>query len=403
MPSYNYKARDKFGKLTSGKMTVDSEAIVADRLKQMGYVPTSINKEELRAWVEKFDIFRRVKFSELNIFTRQFYTLQKAGLPIISTLNTLREETTSRLLNNAVAEIIKDIEGGASLSIALAKHPKVFNELYVNMVKAGETSGKLDATLEKLAALGESDERIRLRIKSATRYPVIVIVTMIVAFLILTTLVMPRFAKLYGQFKTALPLPTQILLWINYAVTKFWWLILIILGVFIFIFRRFIKTEKGRFWWDGLKLKVPIFGPIVLKLIVSRFTRITGILMGEGIPILHILELVGSGAGNVVIGKTIDNIRQCVSEGKGMAEPIKKSGIFPPVVIQMVKVGEETGKMEELLLYVSDYYESQVDYVLNNLITLIEPIMIFTLGFAVLFMALGVFLPIWNMMSLFRK
>jgi MSHA biogenesis protein MshG len=285
----------------------------------------------------------------------------------------------------------------------MQNYPKVFNALYVSMIKSGEASGRLEEILERLAALGEHEEMIRLRIKSASRYPIIVVVALVTGFLVLTTLVVPRFANLYGQFTTELPLPTQILIKTNFVVRNYWWLLLIMLFIFIFFFRKFINTKNGRYLWDGFKLKVPVFGPLTLKLVMSRFTRVMGTLLHSGVPLLQILDLTHEGVGNVIVAQTVDNIKVSVNEGKGMLVPMKASGMFTPVVIQMVAVGEETGKLEDLLLHISNYYDAQIDYTVNNLLTLIEPILILVLGIAVLFMALGIFLPMWNLMDLFRR
>jgi MSHA biogenesis protein MshG len=220
---------------------------------------------------------------------------------------------------------------------------------------------------------------------------------------VLTVLVVPRYAKIYEQYAKALPLPTQILLGINYAVTKLWWL-LIITGIAAnFIFKQYISTKIGRFSWDSFKLKVPVFGPLLLKLSISRFTRITGTLMKSGIPILKILDIASGSTGNEVVAKAVTNIKNNVMEGKGIAAPMKVSGLFPPIVTQMVSVGEDTGKLDVLLIHVSNYYDEQVDYTINNLTSLIEPILIFVLGLGVLFMALGIFLPMWNLMSIFKR
>jgi MSHA biogenesis protein MshG len=302
-----------------------------------------------------------------------------------------------------IAQISRDIESGLSLSGALEKYPLIFDQLYINMVASGEVSGRLDQVLERLASLREHDETIRLRIKSATRYPMIVVIAIVIGFIVLTTLVVPRYAKIYAQYTTTLPLPTQILLGINYAVTKLWWLLIIIGTAAYFLFKQYIKTKLGRISWDSIKLKIPVFGPLFLKLSISRFTRITGTLMRSGIPILKILDISSGATGNVIISKAILNIKENVTEGKGMSEPMKISGLFPPIVTQMVAVGEETGKLDDLLIHVSDYYDEQVDYTINNLTSLIEPILIFVLGLGVLFMALGIFLPMWNLMSIFKK
>ncbi|MDD5237136.1 MAG: type II secretion system F family protein, partial [Candidatus Omnitrophica bacterium] len=377
MPSYTYKARDKFGKLLTATVTAATEQAVSNQLKQSGAVLISLEEKKEIKSVGKFYFFNRVKSAELNMFTRLFYTLEKAGLPIIEALNGITEQTTSKVLKNAIGGIAKDIESGTMISAAFEKYPQIFHPLYINMLKAGEASGTIDENLERLAILGENEERTNMRIKSATRYPIIVISTMVLAFIFLTNFIMPRFAKLYGQFKVQLPLPTRTLLALNVITTKYWWLALIVMAVLFFVLKKIISTKAGRYWWDGLKLKVPVFGPLVLRLSMSRFARITGTLMRSGIPILSILDLTKDSAGNAVIAKTISEIRNSVNEGKGMVEPMKASGMFPPVVVQLVAAGEEVGKIDELLLHVADYYDQQVDFTINNLITLIEPILIF--------------------------
>lgn len=404
MPNYQYKARDKFSKPANGVMTAENENMVASRLTQLGFTPISIMEiKETSRGINFLGSSMRVKFSDLNMFTRQLATLQKAGLPILLSLSALREQTQNKVLKEVIMQITRDIESGSSLSGALEKYPQIFSPLYINMVSSGEVSGRLEEVLERLATLSEHDQTIRMRIKSSTRYPIIVVIAMIIGFFVLTTLVVPRYAKIYAQYTTALPLPTQILLGINYAVTKFWWLLIIAGWAVYFIFKRFINTAGGRIIWDSLKLKVPVFGPLLLKLSISRFTRITGTLMRSGIPILKILDISSGSTGNVVVSEAIQNIKHNVSEGKGMSEPMKVSGLFPPIVTQMVAVGEETGKLDELLIHVSNYYDEQVDYTINNLTSLIEPILIFALGLGVLFMALGIFLPMWNLMSIFKK
>jgi len=404
MTTYNYKARDKFGKSVGGLMEGDSEAAVANKLKSMGYVPVSVTKAKAEPKAFKvFNRFTSVNFSDLNMFTRQLAVLQKAGLPILLSFGALRDQTQNKALKDAITQIARDIEAGAELAPAFAKHPKIFNDIYVNMIKIGEASGGLDKALERLATLGEHDEQIRSRIKAATRYPIMVVAAIGIAFLILTTLVVPRFASLYSQFTVALPLPTRILIGLNTIITKYWLLAALLVAGLLFGLKRYVNTEKGKFLWDSMKLKIPVFGPLVVKLSMSRFTRITGALMRSGINMIQVLDLASGGAGNTLIARTIENIKVSVNEGKGMTEPMKVSGMFPPVVIQMVDVGEKTGKMDELLLHVANYYDQQSDHTINNLTTLIEPMLIFVLGCAVLFMALGIFLPMWNMMKLFTR
>ncbi|MBM3255771.1 MAG: type II secretion system F family protein, partial [Candidatus Omnitrophica bacterium] len=281
-------------------------------------------------------------------------------------------------------------------------YPHIFNSMYIAAIKTAEASGTLNDALGRLAALGEYDEKIRMRIKTATRYPVFVVAAIIIGFFVLTALVVPRFAKIYNQFTTTLPLPTQILLGTHYAITHYWWLIIILAVIFSVGFTRFINTKKGRQLWDAFKLKVPIFGQLVLKLAMARFARISGTLLKTGVSLFEVLDLTAAGVGNVVIAKTIADIKKGVSEGKGFSEPMRESGVFPSIVVQMVYIGEQSGRLDDLLLHVADYYDSQVYYTVDNLTSLIEPLLIFVLGCAVLFMALGIFLPMWSLMNLFK-
>lgn len=405
MSLYRYKARDKAGQLREGTMEADLESAVAVKLQEMGCLPISIvpAKPEQKFFKNFLDQFNKVKFTDLNLLTRQLYTLQKAGIPLLSGLYSLKEQTANRILKDILEKVAKDIEAGLNFSSALERHPKVFTALYVNMIRTGEASGRLAEILERLSILGEHDETIRLKIKGALRYPAIVLTTIVLGFLTLVTFIMPKFQSLYNQFTTPLPLPTQILLGINYVLRRLWWLILLLGGGFVTLARQYLETPPGLLWWDTFKLRIPIFGPLILKLSMSRFCRITGILIKSGIPILQILELVSKSVGNAALSRIIDEIKESVNEGKGMLAPMKKSSVFPPIVIQMIAIGEETGKLDDLLLHVSDYYDEQVDHTIANLVSLIEPILIFILGFMVLFMALGVFLPVWSLMQLFRK
>ncbi|MEW6075009.1 MAG: type II secretion system F family protein [Candidatus Omnitrophota bacterium] len=403
MATFQYKARDKFGKPIKGLMSADSEGAIAQKLTTMEYVPIAIREiKEPPATGRLFGAFRRVGFIDLNMFTRQLSSLQKAGVPLISGLNAIREQTTNAALRDIVGQMVRDIEAGASLSAALKNHPHTFSPLYVNMIKSGETGGTLEQSLERLVTLGEHEEKVRLRIRAATRYPVIVVAAITIGFLILTTMVVPRFAQIYDQFTVALPLPTRILLLINFIVTKFFAALFLIISASVVIFRKVTHREKGRYWWDTLKLKMPVFGPLLLKLIMSRFARITGTLIRSGVPILQVLDLASGGAGNAVVARTIDDIKKSVNEGKGMSKPMQSTRMFTPIVVQMVAIGEETGKLDELLLHVSDYYDLEIEYTLNNLTALIEPLLILILGIIVLFMALGIFLPIWNLMNVLK-
>ena len=404
MAKYQYKARDESGKLISGIMEAESEAAVAEKLKESEHIPISVEEaREKEGFISKLLLrFKKVKLSELNMFTRQLATLQRAGVPVLASLSALIEQSSNKIFKDALGEIARDVKGGSSLSQAFEKFPGIFGPLYVNMVKSGEEGGILNESLEQLADLGTHEEKIHRSIKAATRYPLMVVSAIVIAFIILILLVVPRFAKVYTDAGVDLPLPTRMLIWLNYAITKYWYIVLLALAAVIVAFRKFISTDKGRFTWDRLKLKFPVFGPLLTKIYMSRFSRVTGTLMHSGVPILRILELAATGVGNVVISQTIDSIREGVNEGEGMVIPMRSSRLFPPIVIQMVSVGEDTGKVDELLLFVADYYDAQVEYTIENFTSLIEPLLLLVLGCAVLFMGLGIFLPMWNLMALFK-
>lgn len=383
-------------------MVADSESALVAKLNQMGYVPVSVReKRESASSYRLFDRFVSVGFAELNMFTRQLATLQKAGLPLLLSLGVLKEQTPNNKFKSVLERIVRDIESGINFSDALKKFPGLFNSLYVNMIASGEAGGKMDEVLERLAYLGEYDEKIKQRVKVATRYPVMVVIAMLIGFLIVTTLVVPRFARIYGQFRVVLPLPTRILIGVHDIVANLWWLVALVVVALAGGFRWYIQTPQGRLVWDTIKLKIPVFGPLFLKLALARFTRVTGMLMHSGLPLLNILQITSESTGNAFVSRIIDDIKKNISEGKGMSEPMKASGIFPAMVTQMVAVGEETGKLDELLIFVSGYYDEQVEYTIGNLTSLIEPFLIFVLGCGVLLMALGIFLPMWSLMSLF--
>ncbi len=404
MATYRYKVRDKYGRASTGVIDGESKEAVAKHLVGMGYSPVSIEEAKkalnLAGVLERF---RRVRVEELNAFTRGLMTLQRAGVPLLSGLEALGQQTENRRLKKIISELKEDIKAGKGLSDAMEKHPGVFGEYYVNVIRAGEAAGVLDQVLARLVVLNERELDTRWKVKSATRYPIIVIGVIFLAFLAVTTFVLPRFAGLFARFGTALPLPTRILLATSYGVRHYWHILAGVLAIIGFGLARFIKTKPGRVVLDSLKLRVPVFGPLVLKLTMSRFARLAGTLIQSGLPILQSLEIVSRAVGNVVLARAIENIRVSVREGKGIAEPMKASKLFPPIVVQMVAVGEETGKVDEMLLGISDHYDSEVDYAIKNLTVMIEPFLIFVLGCMVLVMALAIFLPWWNLTGLFRR
>lgn len=404
--NFRYKARDKYGKAVTGVMSGDDTSSVAKHLSAMGYIPIAVEEaKEPEIGLPKFlyNLYKTVSLEDMNMFTRQLLTLQKAGIPLLTSLNVLEKQTKNKYFKDVIKDIIAHVEGGTSLSDALAKYPQIFSQLYVNMVKAGEASGLLDEILERLAEFGEKELESRSNIKAATRYPLITLGALFCAFIIVVTFVIPKFAQVFAQFNTALPLPTRILLGLSFAMKNYWYLIFILIGLLGFAFYKYINTKNGRLKWDSFKLKVPIFGAVTYMFVMSRFSRTMSILIRSGLPILQVLDMVSRTVGNTVIARTIDNVATSVREGKGISEPMRVSGIFPPIVVQMIAIGEDTGKIDELLMKVSEYYDQQSDYAMKNLTTMIEPIFVLILGVMVLTMALAIFLPMWNLITLFRR
>ena len=404
MPHYQYKARDKNGALHTGTMEARGREAVADQLSGQGFIPVLI-EEHAQSLVrpELLSGFTRVKSQDIIVFSRQLATLMSAGVPFVQSLATMEKQTENPRLKTTISDIRRDIEAGSSFSDALAKHPKIFSRLYVSMIRAGETAGILDDILNRLAILAEHDAETRARVKAAVRYPMVVVAAICLAFVFLITFVVPKFTTIFAQFKTQLPLPTRILIGINYVVQHYWYLLVPGIALLIWGLIRYVGTTQGRWQWDRLKLKLPVFGVLFQKVALSRFARVFSVLQKSGLSMMLTLEISAETSGNVVIARAVETMRESLREGKGLQEPMEASGLFPPLVVQMMAVGEETGQIDTMLTKVSDYYDMDVDYTLRNLATLIEPILLLFVGGMVLLLALGIFLPMWDMMNLFKR
>ncbi|MDD5436687.1 MAG: type II secretion system F family protein, partial [Candidatus Omnitrophica bacterium] len=379
------------------------KSAVAQNLSSAGYITTSIEEaKETKRLGQAGAIFDRITLEDLTIFTRQLLTLQKSGVALLASLSTLEKQTEKKRFKDIIRDVGVSVEQGASLSSALAKHPKVFSELYVNMVKAGEASGTLEEMLSRLAEFEEKEITTQAKIKSATRYPTIVLIALFCAFLIMVNVVVPKFSGIYDTFHAQLPLPTRVLLWLSFVMRHYWYLILAAMAGVVFLFLRYIHTKSGRVQWDTFKLKVPIVGPLLMLMVMSRFARTLAVLLKSGLPVLNVLDMVSRTVGNAKVSLAVDALTVSVKEGKGLSAPMSTSGLFPPMVIQMVAIGEETGKIDELLMKVSEYYDQRSDYMMENLATMIEPIFVLCLGGMVLSMALAIFLPMWNLISIFK-
>jgi len=405
MPTFKYRVRDRSGKAIAGTIEAPTLQMAGDQLYQLGYFPISIQEAGEAISLNLSDIwmrFQKVKSEELIVFSQQLSTLYKAGLPLLTGLESIAEQIKNDKFRGILKEIRAQIEGGSTLHGAMARYPEVFSPIYVNMVRAGETSGMLGESLDRFVTLADRELTTRKRVNDATRYPLIVVVTLVIAFVALVYLVIPRFAEVFAKFNTTLPLPTRIMIGVNTVSHTYWYLVLFVfLGIPIIIWR-YLKTRNGKYFWHKLKIQIPGLGPIFLKIALSRFAYTFAMLNRSGIPILQTLEITSATINNMHLSQSIEEISRKVREGSGLADAMRESGKFTPLVLQMISVGETTGGLDGMLMRVAEYYDIEVDNAIKKMSTYIEPVMTLFLGFVVLFLALAVFLPWWNMASLFR-
>ncbi|HSH23214.1 MAG TPA: type II secretion system F family protein [Acidimicrobiales bacterium] len=401
--TYTYKVRDKAGKVQRGELEADSTMLVANKLRQMGYVPIAIDKKAASVGKKELHIFKpKVKLKDLAVFSRQFAVMINSGLSLLRALYILQEQTENKVLAGVLTEVRQDVEKGSSLSQALARHPKAFNKLYVAMVRAGETGGVLDSVLVQLADTIEKQVELRQKIKSAMTYPVAVLCLVLLIVTAMLLFIVPTFKGLYADLGGTLPLPTRVLLAIS-AILKKWFLLVIAAEMgFVWAFKRWITTEKGRAAWDAFKLKVPVFGKLVHKTALVRFSRTLASLMRAGVPILESLDITSDTVGNVVMRRAVTDTQAAVKTGESMATPLSKHAIFPPMVVQMIAVGEETGAVDEMLDKIGEFYEQEVEATVDALTSLLEPLLIVVMGGAVGGMVVALYMPMFNIIKLIK-
>jgi type II secretory pathway component PulF len=405
MPIFKYRVRDRSGKAMSGTIDAPTIEMAGNRLYQTGYFPIAIEEKLASTSFNLADLwkrFQKVKLEELIVFSQQFSTLYKAGLPLLPGLRSLRDQTLNQRFKEILEEIGLQIEGGNTLFEAMSKHPDVFPVVYVNMIRAGETSGRLGESLDRFVTLADRELKTRQRVKETTRYPKIVIFSVIIAFFVLLAFVIPRFAQVFAQFNTPLPLPTRMMIGINNLFQNYWYLVLPAFVLIPILLIRYTRTENGRAFWDRLKIRIPGFGRLFLIAALSRFAHTFVMLNKSGIPILQTLEITSTTINNVILSQSIEEISQRVREGGSLADAMKESGKFTPLVIQMVAVGESSGTLDEMLVRITEYYDIELENAIKKMTTYIEPVLTLFLGVVVLLLALAVFLPWWNMAQLFK-
>ncbi len=398
MPVYKYKAIDGAGKSVQGIIDADSPKGATDKLKRQGVFLSSLNEvKEGRA--RSIFPFKGINIAELAVTTRQFSTLISAGLPLEASLTALSEQTEDKRLGQVLTQVKDRISEGSSLANALGEHQNIFSDLYINIVRAGEASGTLDIVLLRLADFLEKQAALTSRVRGALIYPIFMFVIGGGVLFFTMTFVIPRIAKIFEESDSALPLMTVILVSISEFLSNNILFMLILLAVTIFAALRFNKTERGKMFFDRLSLKIPVFGKITTMVVIARFTRTLGTLLSSGIPLLDALEIGEAVMGNEVYGKTLEEVRINVREGASLAQPLRDSGVFPPLVTRMIAVGEQTGEMEEMLVKVADIYDQQVDTMVSTLTSLLEPVMIVIIGAIMGFIVFAVLLPIFNLTS----
>jgi type IV pilus assembly protein PilC len=405
MPSFAYQAKDASGKTVNGVIEAENERVLRSKLREMNYYVTGITQKgggvlnaDLNAVLGKF---RGVGEQSLVVFSRQFATMINAGLAMVRCLDVLSVQTEDAQLKPILIAIRRDVEGGSTLASALGKYPKTFSPLFTNMVRAGELGGILDDVLNRLAGFLEKDFNLKKKVKSAMTYPTVILVMAIGIVIFLVTFILPTFIQMFEQMQMKLPLPTMLLMAFTKGVRNPYVLIpsLAVIAVGYFLFNRYVSTPVGRRQYDAFKLKLPVFGMLIRKVAISRFCRTLGTLLQSGVPIMQALEIVGKASGNEVVAETVSKVRDSVREGESIAVPLQLSGLFPPLVTQMVSVGEETGNLDGMLSKIADFYDTEVDYMLASLTSLLEPMMILGMGFIVGFIVISVFLPLYQIIG----
>ncbi len=397
MPIYLWQGQDRKGAIQKGEIEATDETAVNAQLRRMRIKPTKIKKKPK-------DLFENVSFlqpkihtSDVVVFARQFATMINAGLPLIQCLDILQSQQENKTFKKLLKETKEKVEGGSTLADALGKYPGTFDNLFVNMVAAGETGGILDTILDRLSSYMEKALKLKKQVKSAMTYPIIVLIIAALVVGVILIFVIPVFEKMFADFGGALPMPTQIVIVLSdFAKSNVLYMIGALI-VFSFVFKRFYASERGRTIIDDLMLKLPVFGTLLRKVAVAKFTRTLGTMVSSGVPILDALSITAKTSGNKTVETAIYSVRKAISEGQTMSNPLAESGVFPSMVCQMVAVGESTGALDSMLEKIADYYDDEVDSAVDNLTSMIEPFMMVFLGVTIGGLVISMYLPIFKM------
>ena len=404
MPNYTFQAINENGAVITGDIEAESADKASSMLAERGYIPTKVKEQgygiSSRQWSRILRKMNPVKITDLILFTKQFRSLFKAGVPIVRALQVLEAQTQDRALKEAIGSMLQSINQGFTLTAAMERHDTIFSPLYCSMIRAGEMSGSVPESLERLIYIIEHESRIKSDIKSALQYPMIVTIALVGAFFVLLTFVVPKFVEMFSKAGIVLPMPTKIALMLYQFLSSYWYLLLGgVIALFVGL-KSYLKTEQGHYVKDTIILRLPILGPLFVKAAMSRFASIFGILQSSGVPVMTSMKILSDVIGNKAISREFDRVREQIQEGRGIAAPLGAAKYFPPMVVDMVAIGEETGNIEDMLKQVTLHYDDEVSYAVKGLSDLIGPVLIVGLAAVVGFFAMAIFLPMWDLTKL---
>ena len=402
MPTFKYTAKDKDARNVNGKIVAETQAAVIEELRKRQLTIISIQETKGGRGPQKSAPRKKVKVDDIVLFSRQLATMVEAGIPIIQALDALQDQADHLTFKKIIGQVKEEIQHGSSLANAFSKHPQVFDSLFINMVRVGETGGVLSEILDRISSYMEKILKLKRKIQSALTYPAVVVSMAIIITTLLLVKVVPTFAGIYGSFGQKLPAMTQLL--INISDILKHWLIVIVAVIFLGVVAliRWHKTERGSRVLDGMILKIPIFGELIRKVVLSRFSRTLATLVQSGVPILESLDIVQKTVGNTVVADVVEDVKQHVREGESIAAPLERSDVFPKMVTRMISIGEKSGEIEKMLLKVAEFYDDQVDRAVEGLTSIIEPVIIGLLGIVIGFIVIALFMPILNITQLIK-
>lgn len=401
--TYVYRVRDRSGKIISGAIEAESQSAVTNKLRQMGYIVLEISEKREAFSISLPGRKKKVKLKDLTVFSRQFATMINSGVSITRALAILAEQVENPTLAAVITQVQKDVEGGLSLSEALAKQEKIFPPIFVNMARAGEAGGVLDEVLLRIADHFESEANLRSRVKSAMTYPVAVFIFAITIAFVMITFIVPVFMNMFSSLGGDLPGPTKMLVALSDFIRSRWYVLFGTLAAVVYGFRAFKRNPRGRYMWDSFKLKMPVLGQLTRKMAIAKFARTFSTLISSGVPILQALDIVSETAENAVVTKAIRESRASIKEGESISKPLGASGVFPPMVVQMIAIGEETGALDSMLKKIADFYDDEVSATVDSLTSLLEPVLMVFMGVMIGGIVISLYLPMFSVISVLNQ